>query len=63
MRVKMNQMEKSHKESMEQQQVGHHIYPRDMSQKRLNFTESKCSDVQVAMKCGNTIITEARLSF
>lgn len=37
MRVKMNQMEKSHKESMEQQQVGNRICISDMSQKSVSI--------------------------
>lgn len=43
MRVKMNQMEKSHKDAMELQQVGNYICTSNMSQSACRKFGEKCT--------------------
>lgn len=43
MRVKMNQMEKSHKDAMELQQVGNYICTSNMSQSACRIFGEKCT--------------------
>lgn len=45
MRVKMNQMEKSHKDAMELQQVGNYICTSGMSQSACRIFGEKCRAV------------------
>lgn len=51
MRVKMNQMEKSHKDAMELQQVGNYICTSNMSQSACRKFGEKCTTGVKKKKC------------